>query len=106
MLLENNGIPAFIGSEDTSRILPSAVMSQAGLWVYLDHQHHDAYQLLLNSNHEVMTAINVDDFYKAQPNKEQMHSLLSKTLIKMAITILVAMVGVFIVVRVIDAYIK
>ena len=102
-LLEDNGIPAFITGENTARIIPPILMSQAGLWVYIDEQHYDANQLLLNTSHIVTTAVDVDEFYQSQPSKDEMHTLLNDSLIKSALYILMTMVGIFVLVKIIDA---
>jgi len=102
-LLEERGIPAFVTGENTARLLPHAIMSRAGLWIYIDKQHYDANQLLFNPYHTVMTGIDVDEFYRSQPDREKMQSSLHGSLLKLVMYILFAMVAVFIVVQYVDS---
>ncbi len=64
-LLETNGIPVFIGNEDTARnigfMLPAGKLS---VFVIYDEQLYDAQCLLKDENHEVRKKIDMDEFRK------------------------------------------
>jgi hypothetical protein len=62
-LLETNGIPVFIGNEDTARnigfMLPAGKLS---VFIIYDEQFYDAQCLLKDENHEVRKIIDMDEF--------------------------------------------
>lgn len=101
-LLEANGIPAVIQGENTARILPSFLMSQAGLWVYLDQQFEDAVNLINNAEHKVTTGIDVEEFYSAQPNEKVQTSLLNKALIELGLFVLYICIGMFVFIKLLE----
>jgi len=84
-LLEENGIPAHIGGENIARIIPPIAMSQAGLWIFLDHQFSDAVQLTKNPEHQVTTGIDVEAFYQNQLNGQEQSSQLNSALTHLAL---------------------
>src|SRR5688572_18209376 len=64
-LLESNGIPIFVGNEDTARnvgYVPS--VGKQSVFVIYDEQFHDAQYLLKDENHEVKKKIDMDEFRK------------------------------------------
>lgn len=67
--LEQHGIPAFIGGEHVARMVTPFVMTQPGLWIYLDHQLADATALVRDADHPVASGIDVDAFYAHQPQE-------------------------------------
>jgi hypothetical protein len=101
-LLEDNGIPAIVQGENTARILPSFLMSQAGLWVYLDQQFEDAVNLMMDTDHKVTTGIDVDEFYMAQPAEEEQTNLLNKALIDLALFAIYICIGMFVFIKILE----
>lgn len=77
ILLELHGIPTFIGSENSGPAFGFMAANKYTLWVCLDEQLQDAVALLENPEHEVTTAIDVDEYYKAI--EEQTAKSTSKT---------------------------
>ncbi|MDX1491722.1 MAG: DUF2007 domain-containing protein [Pseudohongiellaceae bacterium] len=64
ILLESNGIPVFIGNENTARNLQYIqAAAKLTLWVYIKDQYQDAKLLLQDSSHEVKNKVNVEEFY-------------------------------------------
>jgi hypothetical protein len=64
-LLESNGIPIFVGNEDTARnagYVPS--VGKQSVFVIYDEQFYDAQCLLKDENHEVQKKIDMDEFRK------------------------------------------
>jgi hypothetical protein len=64
-LLEANGIPIFIGNEDTARnvgYVPS--VGKQSVFVIYDEQFYDAQCLLKDESHEVQKKIDIDEFLK------------------------------------------
>lgn len=76
-LLEENGIPVFISSEETYRMRPSAVLYKKGLWICLEGQFSDALKLLKNPNHEVAQPVDVEEFHHSleEAQKEPLRGL-------------------------------
>jgi hypothetical protein len=101
-LLEENGIPAVVQGENTARILPPFLMSQAGLWVYLDQQFEDAVNLMMDADHKVTTGIDVDEFYKAQPAEKEQTTLLNKALIDLALFAIYICIGMFVIIKILE----
>ena len=66
-LLEANGIPATINGENTAKMITPFLMTQPGIWVYLDGQHIEALNLINNIEHTVTNKVDVKEFY--EPNK-------------------------------------
>ena len=94
-VIEENGIPAYISGEDTARVIPPFAMTQAGLWVYLDEQHHDAEQLVLNPSHVVDNKIDVEAFYAQQPTKEEQQHHLNNALGEILLIVVFLILGMF-----------
>lgn len=61
ILLESNGIPAFVSGENTARTL-TPIISEPGLWVFLDEHEGEALQLLDDPDYEVINKVDVSDF--------------------------------------------
>jgi hypothetical protein len=101
-LLENNGIPAVVQGENTARILPPFLMSQAGLWVYLDEQFEDAVHLMMDANHTVTTGINVDEFYKVLPAEEEQTNMVNKVLKDLALYAILFCIVMFVLIKILE----
>ena len=100
--LEDNGIPAVIHGENTARMFIPFFLFQPTLWIYLDEQYEDASQLIVNSEHTVKTKINVEAFYKEQPNEVEQRNELNAALIHLALFVGLLMAGMFIFVKVLE----
>ena len=76
-LLEENGIPVFISSQETYRIRSSAVLFKKGLWVCLDEHFQDAAALLKDPNHQVAQPVDVEAFHQSleQAQKQPLSAL-------------------------------
>ena len=76
-LLEENGIPVFISSEQTFQLKPSLVLHRKGLWICLDEQFSDAAKLLKNPSHAVSKPVDVIAFHRSleESQKESFNSL-------------------------------
>jgi hypothetical protein len=101
-LLENNGIPAVVQGENTARILPPFLMSQAGLWIYLDEQFEDAVHLMMDANHTVTTGINVDEFYKVLPAEEEQTNMVNKVLKDLALYAILFCIAMFVLIKILE----
>jgi hypothetical protein len=65
MLLESNGIPVFVGNEDTARNMGFMLPARRyGIFVLYDEQFHDAQCLLSDETHIVHNKIDIDEFRK------------------------------------------
>jgi hypothetical protein len=72
-LLESNGIPVFVGNEDSARSMgfigPAA---KHGIFIIYDEQFQDAKCLLKDETHEVKQKVDMDEFRRnmelIQPN--------------------------------------
>ncbi len=63
MILESNGIPVFIGNEDSARIFPvMGSLNPYFVFVVHDEQHQDAQMLLKNEEHVVSNPIEMDEY--------------------------------------------
>ena len=100
--LEDNGIPAVIHGENTARMFIPFFLFQPTLWIYRDEQYEDASQLIVNSEHTVKTKINVEAFYKEQPNEVEQRNELNAALIHLALFVGLLMAGMFIFVKVLE----
>lgn len=94
--LQENGIPAFIGGENTARVIPFWYMTQAGLWVYDDSQLMDAHELILNEHHVVNNKIDVEKFYAEQPDAANQSLHMNHALSHLALMVLGAIIVLFV----------
>ena len=63
-LLEANGIPAMIQSDDTGRMLTPLLTRGQSLWIYIDNQEDEARALLEDPEHVVANPVDVEAFYE------------------------------------------
>jgi hypothetical protein len=62
-LLESNGIPIFIGNEDSARSLGFiGAAAKHGIFIIYDEQFNDAKCLLKDETHEVKQKVDMDEF--------------------------------------------
>jgi len=100
--LEDNGIPAFVGSEDEARALTPLVMASAGLWIYLEHQYDDALALINDPTHEVTSGVDVAAFHQKRPDEAQQTSKLMRILIQVGVYGALLALGGFFIVALLD----
>ena len=96
-LLEANGIPASVQGDNTARMITPYLMTQPGLWVYLDEQHQDAINLVNDEDYIVMNKIDVDEFYKLNENITSDTSVMNEAYIKLVVNIFAWLLGAFLV---------
>jgi len=96
-LLEENGIPTSISGENTARMITPFLMTQPGLWVYLDEQFEEASKLINNHEYIVVNKINVEEFYDI--NKEILNDTTSmnSVYIKLGLTVFGWLAAAFII---------
>jgi len=96
-LLESNGIPVFIGNEESARnfgfIYPAR---RFGIWVYDESQFDCALALLTDESYIVKHPIDVKDYYKRlkENQPEAFSFILKKLIIPGAIFSVLVFVGV------------
>jgi hypothetical protein len=92
-LLEANGIPAVVKGENTARMISPFLMTEPGLWVFLDEQLIEAEKVILDPNHEVENKIDVNEFYSAtrevSENPKQLHDALLNWIVGLGVFLLV-----------------
>jgi hypothetical protein len=86
-LLEANGIPAIIQSDDTGRMLTPLVTRGQTLWVYIDSQEDEARALLENPGHVVANPVDVEVFYELTRDVRDDLSVMNRVMIHLGITI-------------------
>jgi len=96
-LLEENGIPASISGENTARMITPFLMTQPGLWVYLDEQFEEASKLINDHEYTVLNKIDVEAFYDM--NKEILNnsSSMNSVYIKLGLTVFGWLAAAFII---------
>jgi hypothetical protein len=63
--LESNGIPVFVGNENTARNFQHlGADAKLTLWVFLKEQYEEALVLLKDPEYEVSNQVDVKEFYK------------------------------------------
>lgn len=93
-LLESNGIPVFISSEETFLMRPGFTGYKKGLWVCLDEQYRDALALLKNPDHQVAQSVDVEAFHRElEASKRQPLQALGVNLNKFLNVVLVLIIG-------------
>jgi hypothetical protein len=95
-LLEANGIPATVQGENTARMITPFLMTQPGLWVYLDEQHQEALNLIHNEEYSVENRIDVEEFYQINSNITSDTSEMNKVYIRLGLTVASWLLGAFI----------
>jgi len=100
-LLEENGIPAFINGENTSRIMPF-ITTKASLWVHLSEQANEALLLINNHEYEVKNKVDMDEYYKIKEEFMGNPKNLSNALGDLAVFMGFIMLGVFILLKVLQ----
>lgn len=98
-LLEANGIPATIQGENTARMITPFLMTQPGLWVYLDEQLHEAIQLIHDNEYIVKNKIDVEEFYKLNINITSDTSVMNKVYIRLGLSVASWMLAAFILLK-------
>lgn len=93
-LLESNGIPAYISSSDSNRVIPFGI-SKASLWVYLDEQYDEAMLLIKNPDYEVQNKIDVERFREMADEIEQDKSGLNSALRDLLLWSVLLLIGIF-----------
>ncbi len=63
-LLEANGIPAFIGSENSGPAMGGILANKYTLWACLESQYDEALTLLNNPDYEVKNPVDIADYYR------------------------------------------
>ena len=93
-LLESNGIPAYISSSDSNRVIPFGI-SKASLWVYLDEQYDEAMQLIKDPDYEVQNKVDVERFREMADDIEQDKSGLNSALRDILLWSVLLLTGIF-----------
>ena len=93
-LLESNGIPAYISSSDSNRVIPFGI-SKASLWVYLDEQYDEAMQLIKDPDYEVQNKVDVERFREMADDLEQDKSGLNSALRDILLWSVLLLTGIF-----------
>jgi hypothetical protein len=71
MLLERNGIPAFISGENTARMITPYLFTEPGLWIYLDEQETEALKLIDDPDYEVINRVDVSAFHDSSRDVDE-----------------------------------
>lgn len=71
MLLEGNGIPAFISGENVARMITSYIFTEPGLWIYIDKQEDEALKLIDDPDYEVINSVDVSAFYESNRDVDE-----------------------------------
>src|SRR5262245_4610077 len=92
MLLESNGIPVFVGNEDSGRNMGYMLPARKyGVFIIYDRQFQDAQCLLRDENHVVQNKIDMDEFRK---NMESMKPNTLNQMVK-GVLVVAGMVAAF-----------
>jgi hypothetical protein len=101
-LLEANGIPAMIQSDDTGRMLTPLLTRGQSLWIYIDNQEDEARALLEDPEHVVANPVDVEAFYELTRDIRDDPSVMNRVMIHLGITvglILILMLLVILLIR-------
>jgi hypothetical protein len=101
-LLETNGIPAVIKGKNTARVVSPYLMTEPGLWVYLDEQAVEAMQLLNNPDYEVMNKVDLEEFYEVSNAVRGQPANLNNALVYMGVTMGLILLGMFVLLKLIQ----
>lgn len=99
-LLEANGVPAIIQGEDTARMITPFLMTEPGLWVYMDEQHNEALQLIYDNEYIVQNKIDVEEFYRFNKNIISDISVMNRVYIKLGLTVVGWLLSVYILLQI------
>ena len=94
-LLEANGIPAFVKGENTARMISPFLMTEPGLWVYLDDQLDEAEALILDPDYQVKHGIDMNEFENSRREISANPRHLNEALIKLGVGISAALLVFF-----------
>ena len=72
------------------------LMTEPGLWVYMDEQQDEAINLVNDNEYTVINKIDVKKFYKSSKNTTSDTSIMNAAYIKTGITVFSWLLGVFI----------
>ncbi|MGD9296135.1 MAG: hypothetical protein PVG47_01945 [Chromatiales bacterium] len=86
-LLEANGIPAMIQSDDTGRMLTPLLTRGQSLWIYIDNQEDEARALLEDPEHVVANPVDVEAFYELTRDIRDDPSVMNRVMIHLGITV-------------------
>lgn len=97
-LLEANGIPAMIQSDDTGRMLTPLVTRGQSLWVYIDDQADEARALLDNPEHVVANPVDVEAFYASTRDIRDDPAVMNRVLIRLGLTVGLILLGMLLII--------
>lgn len=97
-LLEANGIPAMIQSDDTGRMLTPLVTRGQSLWVYIDDQADEARALLDNPEHVVANPVDVEAFYASTRDVRDDPAVMNRVLIRLGLTVGLILLGMLLII--------
>ena len=86
-LLESNGIPAVIQSDDTGRMLTPFLTRGQSLWVYIDSQADEAKVLLEDPDYVVANPVDVDAFYELTRDVRDDPGVMNRAMIHLGIMV-------------------
>ena len=102
-LLEENGIPAVIQGKETARMTYRFFLFEPTLWIYINEQFDDAVKLIADPSHTVISGIDVEEFYAAQPNEEEAASATNTALGNLALLVIFLVLLMFMATKILDA---
>lgn len=101
-LLETNGIPALINGENTARMISPFLMTEPGLWVYLDEQLEEALKLIQDPDYEVINKVDMTEFNKIADSVTDKPKSLNTALLYLGATMVIVLLGLIVVVKVLE----
>lgn len=101
-LLEANGIPAIVKGENTARVITPFIMTEPGLWIYIDDQYDEARILVHNPDYEVIHKVDMDEFKELARNVTENPSNLNAVLINLGFTMGLVLLGMLVLIKVLQ----
>lgn len=101
-LLEANGIPAIVKGENTARVITPFIMTEPGLWIYIDDQYDEARILVHNPDYEVIHKVDMDEFNELARNVTENPSNLNAVLINLGFTMGLVLLGMLFLIKVLQ----
>ena len=101
-LLEGNGIPAVVNGENTARMVTPFVMTEPGLWVYIDEQVDEAIKLVSDPDYQVVNKVDVNEFYAITSKVTNNPGNLNTVLVNLGIFMGLIILGMFVLLMVLQ----
>jgi len=101
-LLETNGIPAVVNGDNTARMISPFLMTEPGLWIYIDEQLDEAMKLIDDPEYEVMNKVDMLEFHEMARHITDRPAGLGAALVQIGLMMTVLLLALFVLIKALE----